>query len=60
LPLITRTHRRNEPVKEYVDNNFALDRKIEEAVFDLKPILQCTVMKFSDKDRELIADFIAD
>jgi hypothetical protein len=60
LALITRTHRRNEPVKEYVDNIFALDRKIKEAVFDLKPSLQWTVMKFSDEDKELIGDFIAD
>src|SRR5215203_7733 len=57
---ITPTHRRNQPVPEFVVNNFALDRKIKEAVFDLKPGLQHSIMKFSDEDKELIAEFIAD
>jgi hypothetical protein len=57
---IALTHRRNQPVQQFVDNNFALDRKIREAVSDVKPGTQWTLLKFSDEDKELIADFIAD
>lgn len=53
-------HKRNQPPQEFVINNFALDRKIKEAVFDLKPGTQWSIMEFSDEDKELIADFIAD
>jgi integrase len=52
-------HRRNEPVSEFVVNNFALDRKIKEACSGLKPSSQWALMEFdSDRDKELIADFI--
>jgi hypothetical protein len=51
-------HRRNEPVSEFVVNNFALDRKIKEAWSELKPSSQWALMEFeNDKDKELIADF---
>jgi integrase len=56
----THAYRRNQPVEEYVTNNFALDRKLKEAFSDLKPSIQCSILKFSDEDKELIADFIAD
>jgi len=53
-------HKRNQSPQEFVVNNFALDRKIKEAVFDLKPSTQWSLMELSDEDKELIADFIAD
>ena len=52
--------RRNQPVQEFVVDNFDLDRKIKEAVSDLKLGSQWAIMAFSDEDKELIADFIAD
>ena len=53
-------HKRNQPPQEFIINNFALDRKIKEAVFDLKPSAQWSIMEFSDEDKELFADFVAD
>lgn len=44
---------------EFVDNNFALDRKIKTALADLKPSSQWLLMELPrPEDRELIADFI--
>jgi hypothetical protein len=52
-------HRRNKPVVEFVDNNFALDRMVKEACKDLIPSSQWTLMELPrDEDKELIADFI--
>ncbi len=52
-------HKRNEPVLEFVVNNFARDRKVKEACSELKPSSQWALMEFeSDNDKELIADFI--
>jgi integrase len=53
-------HKRNQSPQEYVINNFALDRKIKEAVSDLQPCTQCSMLAFSNEDKELIADFFAD
>jgi hypothetical protein len=52
--------RRNQPVQEFVDNNFALDRKINEAWKGLMPESQWLIKLEleSDKDKELLADFI--
>ena len=51
------THRQNQPVEEYVINNFALDRKIKEAAVGLPPTTQWSLMEFPrDEDKELIAD----
>ena len=56
---VTPTHRRNRPVQEFVDNNFALDRKIKMALADLKPGSQWRLMELpTEEDKELIADFI--
>ena len=53
------THKQNQPVEEYVINNFALDRKIKEAAVGLAPTTQWSIMAFPrDEDKELIADFI--
>ena len=52
-------HRRGKPVQEFSDN-FALDRKIKEAIKGLKPSPQYLLLDFSDEDKELIADFILD
>jgi integrase len=53
-------HKRDQSPQEYVINNFALDRKIKEAVSDLKPCTQYSMLAFSKEDKELIVDFIAD
>jgi integrase-like protein len=59
LGKITRNHTPNKPVLEFVDNNFALDRKIKEALAGLKPSFQWLLMELPrDEDKELIADFI--
>ena len=56
---ITRNHTPNKPVLEFVDNNFALDRKIKEALAGSKPSFQWLLMELpKDEDKELIADFI--
>ncbi len=53
------THPRNRPVAEFVNNNFALDRKIKEALEDVPPSTQWLLMKLPrDEDKKLIADFI--
>src|ERR671919_609467 len=52
-------HRRGKPVQEFSDN-FALDRKIKEAITGLLPSPQWSLMDFSDEDKELIANFILD
>jgi hypothetical protein len=53
------THPRNKPVAEFVDNNFALDRKIKEALGDVPKSTQWLLMELPrDEDKELIADFI--
>jgi hypothetical protein len=54
-----RSHRYNKPVEEF-SNNFALDRKIKEAIKGLSPSPQWMLMEFSDEDKELIADFFLD
>jgi hypothetical protein len=53
-------HRRNQPVQEFVINNFALDRKIKEACKGLMPETQWLIKREieSDQDKELVADFI--
>jgi integrase len=59
--VINRTHQVNQPVLEFVDNNFALDRKIKQAVSDLKPTYQWLLKELPrNEDKELIADFILD
>jgi integrase len=59
LGKITRNHAPNKPILEFVDNNFALDRKIKEALAGLKPSFQWLLMELPrDEDKELIADFI--
>jgi integrase len=58
---IIRNHKPNKPVQEFVDNNFALDTKIKEALAGLKPSSQWLLMELPrDEDKELIADFIND
>ena len=53
------THPRNKAVSEFVDNNFALDRKIKEALADVPKSTQWLLMEFPrDEDKELITDFI--
>ncbi len=54
------THKRNKPVTEFVENNFALDRKIKEALGSVMPTTQWSMMEFSAEDKELIADFFID
>jgi hypothetical protein len=55
------THKRNKPVTEFVDNNFALDMKIKEALgSSVLPTTQWAIMEFSNEDKELIADFFID
>jgi hypothetical protein len=54
-----RLHRRGKPPEE-LSNNFALDRKIKEAVGGLRATTQWSLMEFSDEDKKLIADFILD
>jgi hypothetical protein len=50
---------RNKAVSEFVDNNFALDRKIKEALADVSKSTQWLLMELPrDEDKELIADFI--
>ncbi len=50
---VTPTHRRNRPVQEFVDNNFALDRKIKMALADLKPGSQWRLMELpTEEDKE--------
>ena len=50
---------RNKPVLEFVDNNFALDRKIKTALAGIKPSVQWRLMELPrPEDKELIADFI--
>jgi integrase len=57
--IITRTHKPNQPVMEFVDNNFALDRKIKQACSGLKPSFQWLLKELPrDEDKELIADLI--
>jgi hypothetical protein len=53
-------HRRNQPVQEFVINNFALDRKIKEACKGVMPETQWLIKREieSDQDKELVADFI--
>ena len=52
-------HRRDEPVQEFVFNNFALDRKIKQACIGLKPSAQWALKELPrDEDKEMIADFI--
>jgi hypothetical protein len=53
-------HKHNQPPQDFVINNIGLDRKIKENVSDLKPNVQWKITEFSDEDKELIADFIAD
>jgi integrase len=53
-------HKRNQSPQEYVINNFALDRKIKQAVSDVPPCQQRYMLFFSDEDKELIVDFFAD
>ena len=57
---IPRTHQRNKPVAEFVANNFALDRKIKEALGDVPKSTQWLLMELPrDEDKELIvADFV--
>jgi hypothetical protein len=51
--------RRNEPVSEFVINNFALDKKLKQACTGLKPGLQWALKGLPrDEEKELIADFI--
>ncbi|MFL6476440.1 MAG: hypothetical protein ACJ70Y_05625 [Nitrososphaera sp.] len=52
--------RRNQPVEEFVINNFALDRKIKEYFKGLMPESQWLkkLELESDEDNELLADFI--
>jgi hypothetical protein len=52
--------RRNQPVQEFVINNFSLDRKIKEACKGLMPESQWLIKLEleSDQDKELLADFI--
>ena len=46
-------------MQEYVVNNFALDRKIKQALSDLKPNSQWALMELPrDDDKELVADYI--
>ncbi len=53
------SHKQNQPVEEYVINNFAHDRKIKEAAVGLTTTTQWSLMEFPrDEDKELIADFI--
>jgi integrase len=52
-------HRRGKPPEQFSDN-FALDRKIKEAVEGLAPSRQWKLMEFSDEDKELLADYILD
>src|SRR5919106_177708 len=52
-------HRRGKPVQEFSDN-FALDRKVKEAIKGLLPSPQWSLLEFSDEDKEMIADFILD
>lgn len=55
--IIPTTHPGNKPVAEFVDNNFALDRKIMEAFGDVPKSTQWLLMKLPrDEDKELIAD----
>ena len=57
--IIPTTHPRNKPVAEFVDNNFALDRKIMEPLGDVPKSTQWLLMKLPrDEDKELIADLI--
>ncbi len=57
--IIPTTHPRNKPVAEFVANNFALDRKIKEALGDVPKSTQWLLMELPrDEDKELIADFI--
>jgi hypothetical protein len=52
-------HKRNQPVSEFVENNFALDRKVKEACTGLLPTFQWMLMELPrNEDKELIADFI--
>jgi hypothetical protein len=52
-------HKRDEPVPEFVINNFALDRKIKEACVGLKSSVSWALKELPrDEDKELIADFI--
>jgi len=52
-------HKRNKPVSEFVDNNFALDRKIREALAGVQPSVQWSLQELPRaEDKELIADFI--
>lgn len=55
-------HKRNQPPQQFVinDNDLALERKIREAVSDLMPSTQWSIIEFSDEDKELIVDFFAD
>ncbi|MFL6483100.1 MAG: hypothetical protein ACJ70Z_00075, partial [Nitrososphaera sp.] len=52
--------RRNQPVQEFVINNFALDRKIKESFKGLMPESQWLkkLELESDEDNELLAHFI--
>jgi hypothetical protein len=52
-------HKRNKPVSEFVDNNFALDRKIREALTGVLPSVQWSLQELPRaEDKELVADFI--
>ena len=53
------SHQRNKPVQEFIENNFALDRKIKQACEGLMPSTQWLLMELPrNEDKELIADFI--
>jgi hypothetical protein len=52
-------HKQNQPVPVFVENSFALDRKIKEACTGLLPTFQWMLMELPrSKDKELIADYI--
>jgi hypothetical protein len=52
-------HKQNQPVPVFVENSFALDRKIKEACTGLLPTFQRMLMELlRSKDKGLIADYI--
>ena len=55
-----KSRRKSQSVQEFVDNSFALDRKIKEACKGLMPESHWLIkLKLeSDEDKELLADFI--
>ena len=53
------SHQRNKPVQEFIENNFALDRKIKQACEGLMPSTQWLLMELPrNEGKELISDFI--